>query len=477
MTKKNLVIFCCIHCLLWSLLPLMRNCVPMDTMEAVYWGNYLEWGNYKHPPFSGFVAKVFFDLLGGSDFSLYFLSQVCISVALIYIYRLVKKMTSENRAIQAVYLSTGILYFNILAIEFNTNVLSVSLWAMNSFYFYQAVQKNKTKHWILLGITAGLNVLTKYTGGVLLVGMGIFMLATKWGRQQLKHFGPYLTCMSCIIVLIPHLCWLVRYDFLPLRYIANRGGVIEIPFMYAHLIYPLKFIVSQLVNVAPVLVIYLLAYIKNKSSIKLYKEQYQFIGFVLIFPVVFMALTGGLLGVSMRAMWGTAMMFPVGICLVLLFPVKEQFSFEKVAYVLLILFSVVFIFSNEKRVREKVSLDSRQFAKDLTEQWHKEFNRPLKYVGGEVFYIAPLALYSSDKPTPIGDELDVNPWLNKQDIIKQGGIVLMECILENCEGMCEYFSPKQNYSATMLYKTTLKTKFGKTKQVKIHYCFMKPQGE
>lgn len=476
MTKRNLFVFCCIYCLSWSLFPLIRNCLPMDTMEAVYWGNYLEWGNYKHPPFSGFVAKFFFDLLGKTDFSLYFLSQVCISIALVYIYRLVKVMVNERRAVQAVYLSTGVLYFNILAVEFNTNVLSVPLWAMNAFYFYQAVRKNKMKHWIVLGITAGLNVLTKYTGGVLLIGMGVYILATQSGRKQLKRIGPYLTCISCIAVLIPHILWLFQYDFLPLRYIVGRGGH-ENSFLLVHFVQPIKFVLSQIANVVPVILIYFILRFKSKDVLKLSGVQVQFINLVLIFPIVFMAVLGGILGVSMRSMWGTAMMFPVGICFVLLLPIREEVKLEKIMYSLLALLLIVFFLSNEVKVREKVKFDPRKFAQDITEKWQSEFHRPLKYVGGDVFYIAPVSLYSPDHPTPIGDELELNPWLDQQDILHHGGVVVKGCKSKKCDGGCESFSPKQNYSDTMVYQVDLKTLFGKPKTIKVRYCFMKPQGD
>ena len=45
-----LVTFCLIYFLLWSLLPLLRQALPMDTIEAVGWGENCTLGTNKHPP-------------------------------------------------------------------------------------------------------------------------------------------------------------------------------------------------------------------------------------------------------------------------------------------------------------------------------------------------------------------------------------------------------------------------------------------
>ena len=56
--------FIIIHLILWTLVPaLTNNNLPLDTIEALAWGNNLDWGFNKHPPASAFFLKFFIKYL------------------------------------------------------------------------------------------------------------------------------------------------------------------------------------------------------------------------------------------------------------------------------------------------------------------------------------------------------------------------------------------------------------------------------
>lgn len=58
--ERDLLIFLIVHFLVWSLVPLFRSNIPMDSIEAIVWGRSGGWMTDKHPPFSGFIANIFF---------------------------------------------------------------------------------------------------------------------------------------------------------------------------------------------------------------------------------------------------------------------------------------------------------------------------------------------------------------------------------------------------------------------------------
>ena len=72
-----LIIFLFSHLLIWTLVPAVtNNNLPLDTIEALAWASYLDWGFIKHPPLSAMAVEVFYQIFGSQDWAYYFLSQI-----------------------------------------------------------------------------------------------------------------------------------------------------------------------------------------------------------------------------------------------------------------------------------------------------------------------------------------------------------------------------------------------------------------
>ena len=92
-SKKNIdkifLIFLVSHLIVWTLIPALTNTnLPLDTIEALAWSSKLEWGYYKHPPFSALVVGVVYFIFGSYDWIYYLLSQILVTIAFIYVWKL-----------------------------------------------------------------------------------------------------------------------------------------------------------------------------------------------------------------------------------------------------------------------------------------------------------------------------------------------------------------------------------------------------
>ena len=75
--NKTLIFFLLSHFIIWTLVPSISNTnLPLDTIEALAWGNNLDWGYSKHPPLSALFVEFFYQLFGNQDWVYYFLSQL-----------------------------------------------------------------------------------------------------------------------------------------------------------------------------------------------------------------------------------------------------------------------------------------------------------------------------------------------------------------------------------------------------------------
>ena len=162
--KKSFYLFLIINALCWSCLCLVRNIMGNDALEAISWGELIDFGTNKHPPLSGWVMGGLYNLFGQHDFVAYFLGQACILIGYIFIYKLAKFFIDEEKALSASLIMSSCYYYTYVAFyeNFNCNFLSMALWPVIAYYFYKSVKGDKLTDWLIFGIISALGLLCKY---------------------------------------------------------------------------------------------------------------------------------------------------------------------------------------------------------------------------------------------------------------------------------------------------------------------------
>lgn len=473
--EHPLLTFLVIYFFVWSLLPLLRQALPMDTIEAVGWGMNCILGTNKHPPFSGWLAHFFYNIIGfQTPYSLYALSQFCVMVSFIYVYRLAKEFVSKEKAMYSVMILAGCIYYGYSAIEYNVNVLSLALWPMTVFYFSKALKKDNLTDWALTGLFAGLNLFNKYTSGILLFSMGLLMLSSSENRSKLKTFGPYICAFVCVLTILPHLLWLQAHEFFTLNYFAGRGGASGFenwPFL-KHIIYPLKFFFAQILFILGSVLIYAFAvHSEKKLSCRADHSQKLFLFYMGIFPFLMMITLSAILGTKLKSMWGFPCFYLLGLMLFVFVPFKMTPSFRRkikrsvyVVFALLVLIQVAVILLNKS---DKFHLDQKQFALQMERLWdHNAKGQSFDYVAGDVWWVYNVSLFAPSKPKPmVWADPWQNPWFSMTDFKQKGALVLTSDAMEyqRIRDRLGFVSrPKK-------CEITIKNRIGKNKK-KMLYC-------
>lgn len=455
----------------------------MDSIEAISWGMYCDLGTNKHPPLSGWLAHLFYNVIGfQTPYAIYFLSQLCVLVGFIYIYRLARGFLSKDRSVFAVMLLEGVIYYGFSAIEYNVNVVSLALWPMCVFYFYRALKKGEWKDWALTGILAGLNLFNKYTSGILLFSMAFFMLYNQNARQKLKSLKPYFAALICFVVILPHLWWIYLNDFSSLSYFIGRSskGGFENFALLKHIVYPIKFAGAQVLFCLFSLIIYFAAQFKEKRlQVKATRTQKDFILIMGLMPVCLMVVISFILGIKLKSMWGFPCAYMLGILAFVFYPFKLTDTFKKKLYfgvygvmIWLFLAQALIICLNKS---DKFQLDAKNFGQKVASIWYEQNGKkPLEYVAGDVWWANNVALFAPSKPKPIiwGD-LKKNPWIDGDDAAQKGALVLTS-------DKEEYNSIRKKMkfvSAPTVLEVTVQNRFGKKKKKQIYYGFYNVFGE
>jgi 4-amino-4-deoxy-L-arabinose transferase-like glycosyltransferase len=237
----------------WTLLPawLAGNLHP-DTLEGLYWGQHWLWGYHKHPPLAAWSSELVHAAFGSANWTYYALSQAFIAAAFAGIWLLTRDIAGRQAALVAVVLLALTHYTTYATPRFNPNAVQFAFWAWTMALFWRALARDRAAWWILTGVAAGLGLLAKYSIGVLLATLLAHLLLSPAGRRQFARPGLYLGLAACLLVIAPHLLWLVQNDFVTLGYLVERSDS-TLTGPADHLLGPLTFLGDQAFAIAPML--------------------------------------------------------------------------------------------------------------------------------------------------------------------------------------------------------------------------------
>ncbi len=491
--KKNaFAIFLIINFIAWTCIQCLRNVISIDAMEAISWGEVVDFGTNKHPPFSGWIIGGLYNICGQHDIVAYILGQVFILIGYIFIYKLAKFFLSEEKAVCAsIILSSCYYYTYILFIDnFNCNFVSMALWPMICYYFYKATREEKTLDWIIFGIASAIAVLTKYQVAFLFLALFIYLIAFE--RKQFTKKGMYISVLCGFLVILPHIIWLFNNDFFSLIYISERTEIgthntPELLVKFGRLFFPLKFTLDQLLSITPGIILYgFLAFqAKNISYVKdgLSKAEKWFILLITFAPMLAQGSMAFFTDNRVQGIWGSIMVSFTGILMFSLFPIKfkeDTFKyFMKWAYSLVALWLIGMVIFSQLQTKRTLSYPYQTIMPYFNDLWDKETNNaPFKYVGGHIDYVFQFHVYNKRHPKAILETFGhKNPWINPKDVLNSGILVVggNEDELPSRVHEMSPLLPEDYKIEPQKYSFKIKNKLNKTKEYSFVYTIIPPQ--
>ncbi len=196
-----------LQAVLWTLVPVLFYSAPPGQLPLVLAiGHEFQGGTEFGPPLAFWLAEIAYRAAG--MFGVYLLSQICIVATFGVVFALARTMLGEPHAVMAVMLMAGIAVFSVPTPEFGAAILATPLWALMLLHYWHAAQRGGWFYWIVLGVEAGLLVLTTYAGLILIGLLVLYTVAKAHGRAQLDTVGPWIAGVAMTAVLFPYLIWL-----------------------------------------------------------------------------------------------------------------------------------------------------------------------------------------------------------------------------------------------------------------------------
>jgi len=391
--NKFLAFFLLAHLIIWTLVPSISNVnLPLDTIEALGWSDKLQLGYDKYPPIFPLFVELFYLIFGNQDWAYYFLGQIFVVSSFFVIFKF-SEYFFENKifALISILLLEGIYFYNFTTPELNAFLCQFPFLALTVFYSWQSIKKNDNLSWFLLGIFSGLAALTYYLSLYLLLALGLFFIyiAIKNKKFNKKYL---LALLSFIIVLFPHLIWIINNDYISIRYaffrsfqdpLSELGGYQFLD----HIFYPLIFLGKQIGLLFPFLIMFLFLVKDMKIKINYKDKKLIFLFTIAIVPIILMFLTSLFGGTRIRTMWMTSFYLFTGVFFVYLFKAKInliKFRNFFLSFLFLFIFSpslyyLVSYFQTDKRT----DYPGKKISTIVQTQWNGNFSNKIEVVVGD----------------------------------------------------------------------------------------------
>ena len=427
MVKKNKIfwifnLFILAHLLIWTLIPFFSNKnLPLDVIEALAYGTNLDWGWDKHPPLSIFFPEIFYQLFGNQDWVYYLLSQIFIIFSFIVIFKMGKEfLKNETYAIISVLLLEGIYFYNFTTPEFNVNVCQIPFWSLTVYYSWQSFKNNKIHNWILLGLFAGLGVLSKYLFIYLLIGINFFFIyyLKKNKRFNFKYLIPITVFF---LVLSPHLMWLADNDYKTIAYGLKRTSL-ENSTLSNHFIYPVKFIFKQIVTLLPFFILLSLILKNFKSKFNQKDKKLIFLIFITFVPILLMLITSLIFAANIRTMWMTPFYLFFGLLFTYYYKNNINLNFlNKFMFSFLFIFLLsptAYLYISISKDNKRTDYPGKEIAYLIQNRWDKNFTNNIAIIVGDEWVAGNLSYHLQNRPL----------WFNNlepklKDLKLNGGVI------------------------------------------------------
>lgn len=439
--------FSLLHVLLWTLGPaLLYQSLPKDTLEGITWGMMWQWGYDKHPPLAAWLSAASTTLFATTGWPVFLAAQLCVLLTFWAMWRLAREFLTPWAAVIAVMLLEGTYYYSIASVTLNPNIAMLPTWAMLALCAYRVQVQPSLRGWAWVGAWSALSMLAKYQSGILILALVGAMLSSAQGRRALAHRGLLLAVAVCLLMLAPHILWLVHHQFMPFRYLLGYTGI-DIgpnpdPPSASHSATPpaLVFFVEQALACLPTVLLWLGFFAPRRDPRPTAAESATFsrktwLAWAALGPWAILVLVGATMHVEMIARWGIPLFNALGVFLMAWSP--GSFSKRR----LLTFFSAIALWQalmlaglwwvvdvRPTRTHQppySMADPSKRLAQHVSAEWQSRMQGPLRYVAGDRWLVSAVCAYEDDHPRPFFDfNAAFNPWLDPDDLARHGMAVV-----------------------------------------------------
>lgn len=425
-----------LHALVWAWVGIVSRTnldLSGDMVEAFVWGEAWQLGYFKHPPLSAWVASAWFSVFPRTDAAYSVLSALNTAVGLAGFAVLCRQFMDARWTavcVAAAALTPGL---TTMAMRFNANAILVSTWPWAMAFFVRAMRGGRPGDAVAAGVVCGLAMLGKYFSGVLLVSLALAALCEPAWRARLLSRTGAIVGLSCLLVSMPHLGWLVSHGWAPIAYAREATGFVNgSPAGRA-----LRFFLCMLVF--PALGFALIAGASRRmrdagrALLSVLRPSADPIWVLAMAPVLLTVAATVVTGARTATVWA----LPMGMGLVMWLGVQLRRTAPNpdlrvlggglaLAWTLAVVGSALLWRHDAAQGEQRVAEPRAELAALVDARWRVEQGGPLRWVTGTRPLAASVAFYAPARPAywSVWASGVETPWVDRERVAADGGAVV-----------------------------------------------------
>jgi 4-amino-4-deoxy-L-arabinose transferase-like glycosyltransferase len=222
--------FAILHAMLWTMILIQLKAaqdIHFDVAEAFAWGQKFQLGYGKHPPLSGWVAGLWFQIFPVANWSTYALAMATASCGLVISWFTALRVVDRRRAFFVVVMLALYPIFNFKGFKYNPDLLQLVTLPLVVLAYLDAFDKRTARSGLWLGLAAALALMTKYWVVTMIGAVGIAALVHPQRLTFLRSPAPWVAIATMSVAMLPHLWWLRQVDFAPFSYAGDSYALTD----------------------------------------------------------------------------------------------------------------------------------------------------------------------------------------------------------------------------------------------------------
>ncbi len=187
-----------------------------DVLEAWSVGRTWAWGHAKHPPLMGWVTHLWTAIFPITNWSMQLLAMVNSALALWCVDLISRRFVRGDKRIVVLLLLMLSPAYQFHAQRFNANTVLLASWPIATYGFLRSFESRSPLWATIAGLATALAVLGKYYSVFLIGGFAFAAIIHPWRRIYFASLAPWISTAAGLLVLAPHLHWLVTTGAPPL---------------------------------------------------------------------------------------------------------------------------------------------------------------------------------------------------------------------------------------------------------------------
>ena len=195
--------------------------------EAYYWlwSQHLAASYRDKGPAIAWTIALGTKVFGDTVLGIRFFAVVCSTATAWLLYVLARRLYDERTALWCLVVALLMPLMAVGAILMTIDSLSVLSWALAALLFWKAIHRDNLLDWVGIGFVIGLGFLAKFTNGIQLVCISLFLLWSPVHRRFL--FSTRFVALNAVFALsiVPLIWWNVQNGWVHFAALHSRSGV------------------------------------------------------------------------------------------------------------------------------------------------------------------------------------------------------------------------------------------------------------